>query len=70
MQTAFSKNYTYNPPKVEDAIYLKQYDEGYQAAMLGKPDENPYQTLDAKYSKVQDLRSYYWQAGYRDYEGA
>lgn len=61
---------TYDPPVEEDRVYHRQYDEGYREAMRGMPYDNRYATLDIRYSRIQDLKSYWWQAGYDDYEEA
>lgn len=61
---------TYFPPPWEYRMYKKQYDAGFAAAVRGEPENNPYPTEGKPFSRVQDLRSYWWQAGYSDYEGA
>ena len=55
---------TYNPPDGEDRIYLKQYDEGFQASIRGDADDNPYDVDAERYSKVIQLRHWFWDAGY------
>ena len=61
---------TYFPPPWDYRMYRKQYDAGFSAAVHGEPDGNPYPTLNKPFSRVQDLRRYWWQAGYDDFEEA
>ena len=67
--TTIFKSHMFCKPFGDDAIYLKQYEQGYTAAMLGKPDCNPYKIPQYRPSARADMQNMYWQAGYDEYEG-